>query len=84
MHNLRRIAEELMLGGLAADTPAAVIQQGTVVGQRLLLSPLGELADRAEADAFASPSIVLVGPVVAQRVAACSPAPAAVEMPIPF
>ena len=84
LHNLRRIAEELMLGGLAADTPAAVIQQGTVVGQRLLLSPLGELADRAEAEAFASPSIVLVGPVVAQRVAACSPAPAAVEMPIPF
>jgi uroporphyrin-III C-methyltransferase len=55
-----------------------------VEGQRLLLSPLAELADRASAEQFASPSIVLVGQVVAQRVAACGPAPAAVEMPIPF
>lgn len=84
LHNLRRIAEELLAGGLAADTPAAVIQQGTVEGQRLLLSVLAELADRAAAQGFASPSIVLVGQVVAQRVAACGPAPAAVEMPIPF
>jgi len=84
LHNLGRIAEELLAGGLAADTPAAVIQQGTVEGQRLLLSPLAELADRAAEQGFASPSIVLVGQVVAQRVAACSPDPAAVEMPIPF
>ncbi|MEX1316966.1 MAG: uroporphyrinogen-III C-methyltransferase [Synechococcaceae cyanobacterium] len=84
LHNLRHIAEELLLGGLPADTPAAVIQQGTVHGQRLLLSPLSELAERAEAEGFASPSIVVVGEVVAQRVSACSPTPAAVEMPIPF
>ena len=84
LHNLRRIAEELLAGGLAADTPAAVIQQGTVEGQRLLISPLVELADRAAAGNFVSPSIVLVGQVVAQRVEACSPDPAAVEMPIPF
>ena len=84
LHNLRHIAEELLAGGLAGDTPAAIVQQGTVVGQRLLLSPLAELADRAEADGFASPSIVVVGEVVAQRVAACAPEPAAVDMPIPF
>jgi uroporphyrin-III C-methyltransferase len=84
LHNLRHIAEELLAGGLAADTPAAIVQQGTVVGQRLLLSTLAELADRAEAATFASPSIVVVGEVVAQRVPACAPQPAAVEMPIPF
>ena len=84
LHNLRRICGELRAGGLAADTPAAVVQQGTVVGQRLLLSTLAELADQAEREAFASPSIVVVGRVVAERVAACAPEPAAVEMPIPF
>lgn len=84
LHNLPRIAEELLAGGLAADTPAAVIQQGTVQGQRLLLSTLGQLAERVEAERFASPSIVVVGEVVAQRVGACCPVPAAVEMPIPF
>ncbi len=84
LHNLRRIAEELMAGGLAPDTPAAVIQQGTVRGQRQLISVLAELADRVEEQGFASPSIVVLGEVVAQRVPACAPDPADAEMPIPF
>ena len=84
LHNLARIASELLAGGLAADTPAAVIQQGTVQGQRLLLAPLAEVAARAESEGFASPSIVVIGEVVAQRVASCGPEPAAVTMPIPF
>ena len=45
---------------------------------------LGELADRAEEQDFASPSIVVLGEVVAQRVPGCAPEPAEVEMPIPF
>ncbi len=84
LHNLRRIAEELMAGGLAPDTPAAVIQQGTVRGQQQLITVLGELADRAEERGLASPSIVVLGEVVAQRVPGCAPEPADVEMPIPF
>jgi uroporphyrin-III C-methyltransferase len=35
-----RIGEELVAGGRDPATPAAVIQQGTVRGQRLLLSSL--------------------------------------------
>jgi uroporphyrin-III C-methyltransferase len=84
LHNLRRIGDELMAGGLGPETPAAVIQQGTVQGQRVLVTVLGELADRAEAQGLASPSIVLVGAMVAQRVPACAPEPALAEMPIPF
>ncbi|QPN60904.1 uroporphyrinogen-III C-methyltransferase [Synechococcus sp. CBW1002] len=84
LHNLNRICNELIAGGLAPDTPAAVIQQGTVLGQRDLVAPLGELADRVAEQGFVSPSIVVVGQVVAERVAACAPAPADAEMPIPF
>jgi uroporphyrin-III C-methyltransferase len=84
LHNLRRIAEELLAGGLAPHTPAAVVQQGTVQGQRLLITSLEELADRVEAEGFAAPAIVVVGEVVNQRVAACAPPLAAVAMPIPF
>ena len=83
-HNLRRIGQELVAGGLVPATPAAVIQQGTVQGQRLLVASLAELADRVEAEGFASPSIVVVGEVVAQRVESCAPEPADAEMPIPF
>jgi uroporphyrin-III C-methyltransferase len=84
LHNLARIAEELLAGGLAPNTPGAVIQQGTVRGQRLLLASLAELAEKAAAAGFASPSVVVIGEVVAQRVAACAPEPATVTMPIPF
>jgi uroporphyrin-III C-methyltransferase len=84
LHNLRRIAEELMAGGLEPSTPAAAIQQGTVQGQQILLAALGELADQVEAAALASPAIIVIGAVVAQRVEACAPAPAEVVMPIPL
>jgi len=84
LHNLRRIGQELVAGGLDPATPAAVIQQGTVRGQRLLIASLAELPDRVEAEGFGSPSIVVVGEVVAQRVEACAPEPADAEMPIPF
>jgi uroporphyrin-III C-methyltransferase len=84
LHNLRRICDELMAGGLAAETPAAVVQQGTVRGQRQLVGELGSLADQVEAEAFASPSIVVIGTVVNERVESCAPEPADAEMPIPF
>ena len=84
LHNLRQICSELMAGGLAATTPAAVIQQGTVTGQRQLITELAELADRVEAEGLGSPAIVVVGAVVAERIPSCAPEPALVEMPIPF
>ena len=84
LHNLARITAELLAGGLAPDTPAAVIQQGTVRGQRQLVAPLAELASRVEGEGFSSPSIVVIGAVVAQRVPACAPQPADVTLPIPF
>jgi uroporphyrin-III C-methyltransferase len=84
LHNLRRIGEELMAGGLEPSTPAAAIQQGTVQGQQILLASLGELADQVEAAALASPAIIVIGAVVAQRVEACAPEPAEVVMPIPL
>jgi len=84
LHNLPRIAEELMAGGLPPDTPVAVIQQGTVAGQRCLKASLADVADQARAQAFQSPSIVVVGQVIDQQIEACMPTPAAVTMPIPF
>ena len=61
-----------------------MIQQGTVRGQRQLVAALADLAGRVEAEGFASPSIVVIGEVVNQRVPQCAPEPADVTMPIPF
>ena len=84
LHNLPRIAEELMAGGLAPETPVAVIQQGTVAGQRCLKAHLVDVAEQTRVQAFKSPSIVVVGQVIEQQVESCRPVPAPVTMPIPF
>ena len=84
LHNLRRICEELMAGGLAPSTPGAAIQQGTVQGQRIVLAPLDALAAHVQEAGLASPAIIVIGAVVAQRVSACAPLPAEVVMPIPL
>ncbi len=81
---LARSCDELLAGGLAAATPAAAIQQGTVQGQRLVLSTLGDFAEKVEEAALSSPAIIVIGAVVAQRVQACAPSPATVVMPIPL
>ena len=84
LHNLPHICEELMAGGLETSTPAAAVQQGTVRGQKAVVSTLGGLADAVQAAELASPSIVVIGDVVNQRVESCAPEPAMVEMPIPL
>ena len=84
LHNLPRIAEELMGGGLSPETPVAVIQQGTVDGQRCLKASLSKVAAETRAQAFKSPSIVVVGEMIDHQVEACMPVPASVTMPIPF
>jgi len=60
---LPRIAERLVAGGRAPDEPVAVVERGTLPGQRTFLATLGDVAERA-AEARA-PAITLVGPVAA-------------------
>ena len=84
VHNFHYIAEELIAGGLDPLTPAAIIQQGTVTGQRCIKAPLKQLVEKVEQLNFVSPSIIMIGAVVDYQVEACSPEPANVTMPIAF
>ena len=67
MHNLERIAAELMKAGLAARTPAAVISSATTPKQRVLVSTLEKLAADAREQKFEPPAIVVIGEIVAMR-----------------
>jgi uroporphyrinogen III methyltransferase / synthase len=67
VRQLPRIAERLIAGGRAADEPAAVIERGTLPGQRTVLATLATIAERAAAEGVRPPSITLVGPVAALR-----------------
>lgn len=84
LHNLENIINELILGGLDPATPSAVIQQGTVLGQRFIKAPLAELFLELQRQDLHSPSIVVIGSVLEFQVEACSPQPAMVTMPISF
>ncbi len=84
VYNLEFISSELIAGGMNPATPAAVIQQGTVIGQRFIKSSLDNLFDRVATENFISPSIVVIGSVVNFQVEECSPPPADVTFPIPI
>ena len=84
LHNLQYIIDELIVGGLDPSTSSAVIQQGTVIGQRCIKAPLKQLASEVKKCKFGSPSIVMIGPYVDFQVESCAPKPANVTMPILF
>ena len=60
------IATRLMDNGLAAATPIAVIENGTLPGQRTVTGTLGELGALVHSTGVQSPALLLIGEVVAQ------------------
>ncbi|GAA3229710.1 uroporphyrinogen-III C-methyltransferase [Actinocorallia longicatena] len=64
VERMRLIADALMRYGRATDTPVAVIQDGTLPGQRTLHTTLATVADDMTAQGVRPPAIVVVGEVV--------------------
>jgi uroporphyrin-III C-methyltransferase/precorrin-2 dehydrogenase/sirohydrochlorin ferrochelatase len=56
-------AEVLIEHGRPADTPVAVIQDGTLRGQRTLRSTLAKVADEMAREGMRPPAIIVIGPV---------------------
>jgi len=67
VRSLPRIAERLVAGGRAPAEPVAVVERGTLPGQRTLLATLGDVAERAAAEGIRAPAVTVVGPVAALR-----------------
>jgi uroporphyrin-III C-methyltransferase/precorrin-2 dehydrogenase/sirohydrochlorin ferrochelatase len=65
VQNLPLIADTLMAGGRAAATPVAIVSEGTMPGEKVLLSTLGEIAEDLRREQVRPPAIVVVGDVVA-------------------
>jgi uroporphyrinogen III methyltransferase/synthase len=62
---LPRIAERLVAAGRPATQPVAVIERGTMPGQRTVLATLADVAERAGSAGIRAPAITLVGEVAA-------------------
>jgi len=58
-------ASQLIRHGLASATPAALVENGTTDGQRVLHSTLGKVAGDARATGIAAPALLFVGQSVA-------------------
>ncbi len=61
------LCAELIAHGLVADTPAALIQQGTTLEQRVLTSSLATLPRIVREGAVKAPTIIIIGEVVKLR-----------------
>lgn len=64
LHGVDTICEQLVRHGLKADTPAALIQQGTTRNQRTLIGDLSTLPDIVHSAEVKPPTLIIVGDVV--------------------
>ncbi|WP_274424608.1 uroporphyrinogen-III C-methyltransferase [Chelativorans sp. YIM 93263] len=67
MRNLDRIADALMEGGLSGTTPAAILMSATTTDERVLTGTLSEIAEKARAEGFGAPALIVVGEIVRMR-----------------
>jgi len=64
---LPRIADQLIAGGMAPETPTAVIENATLPDERILISRLDRVATDLQHSAFGPPALVVIGEVVRLR-----------------
>ena len=67
MTQLAGIAAALQRGGMAADTPAAIIQGASTDEQRVVESRLGALVADAKRHGIGPPAIVVIGSIAGLR-----------------
>ncbi len=65
VRNAPAIAETLVAGGRPADTPVAIVCDGTMPAERTVLATLGSLAEELSAADVQPPAIIVIGQVVA-------------------
>ena len=64
---LPRIVAALRRGGLGHKMPVAIVEQGTRHNERVIVSTLGSIVERAARERIASPAVIVVGEVVTLR-----------------
>jgi uroporphyrin-III C-methyltransferase/precorrin-2 dehydrogenase/sirohydrochlorin ferrochelatase len=67
------IAEALVRHGRSADTPVAVVQEGTTAAQRRVDATLATVGERVRAEDVRPPAVIVIGDVVRVGVPAVAP-----------
>jgi uroporphyrin-III C-methyltransferase/precorrin-2 dehydrogenase/sirohydrochlorin ferrochelatase len=66
VQNLPAIAQVLRENGRADDTPVAVVQDGSLPGEKVTVATLADIAEVAKDAGVRAPAVIVVGGVVAQ------------------
>jgi uroporphyrinogen III methyltransferase/synthase len=73
VRGLAAIADGLIAAGRPADQAAAVVERGTLPGQRVVRAALAEIAARAEEAGIQAPAITVIGDVAALELLTTGP-----------
>ena len=65
VERLAGLRAQLLAGGLAPDTPCAIVENGSRSGQRALYATLENVENQAHRHAIRSPALIIVGEVAA-------------------
>jgi uroporphyrin-III C-methyltransferase len=63
VESLQSITEKLINGGLKPETPAAIIESGTLPRQRTIIGRIGTIAREAEKKQVKPPAVIVIGKV---------------------
>ncbi len=64
LKNLDAIVHHMIAAGRAADTPAAIVENGATEKQRIAYTELGKLPQTCEEGNFKPPSLLIIGQVI--------------------
>ncbi len=67
VRHVAKIAARLSDSGMSLDTPAAVIESGTLPGQRVIVGDLTDIGSLADEARLTGPAVFVVGEVVRYR-----------------
>lgn len=67
LHGAPTLCKELVMHGLSASTPVALVEQGTTPQQRVFTSTLATLPDIIASEDIKPPTLIIVGEVVRLR-----------------
>ncbi len=67
LQGLEMLCAKLIQHGLPADTPAAIVQQGTTPQQRVICGNLATLPSNREVETLHAPTLIIIGGVVSLR-----------------
>lgn len=59
--HLQQIVAELQAAGVAAETPAALVESASTYRERVVRAPLSEIVQTAEQDGVRAPAVLIVG-----------------------